>query len=166
VPVSVRTEHQRGVFDNRVSGLYAELPVAIADPVERLNAVRAQMRRLKASGQAEAGEALVALGRFAPPGVVARGERLAFKVPQRLLQTVVTNVPGPRRPLYLAGRRLLEIFPMVPLGDSIRLGVAIVSYQGALNFGVTGDYGTTADIGVLCRGIEGGIAELLAAAAP
>ncbi|MGA2014574.1 MAG: WS/DGAT domain-containing protein, partial [Solirubrobacteraceae bacterium] len=62
--------------------------------------------------------------------------------------------------LYLAGRRLEEVFPFVPLGPSVRIGIAIMSYAGALNYGVTGDYDTATDIDVLCRGIERGIAEL------
>jgi diacylglycerol O-acyltransferase len=85
-------------------------------------------------------------------------------VPQRSVNTVTTNVPGPQHPLYLAGRRMLESFPFVPLGGQIRVGIAIFSYDGGLNFGVTGDYETAPDIGVLCAGIGEGIQALLATA--
>jgi len=84
-----------------------------------------------------------------------------MRVPQRNLNTVTTNVPGPQHPLYLAGRRLLEVFPYVPLASNVRVGLAIYSYDGGLNFGVTGDYDTAPDIGVLADGIEHGLAELV-----
>ena len=85
---------------------------------------------------------------------------------RRLLDALVTNVPGPQYPLYAVGRRMLEAFPYVPLGGNVRVGVAIFSYDGGLNFGVTGDYDTSEDLQVLCDGIEAGLAELLAAASP
>src|SRR5439155_17367344 len=77
-----------------------------------------------------------------------------------------TNVPGPQHPLYLAGRRMLEAFPFVPLGGSVRVGIAIFSYDGNINFGVTGDRDTADDIGLLTTGIEGSMDELLAAGSP
>jgi hypothetical protein len=85
------------------------------------------------------------------------------RIPQRAVNTVTTNVPGPQHPLYMSGRRMLEAFPFVPLGGSVRIGVAIFSYDGNINFGVTGDRDGAPDIGVLCRGIKRGIAELLSA---
>jgi hypothetical protein len=87
--------------------------------------------------------------------------RVGSRLPQSSINTVTTNVPGPQHPLYLAGRRMLEAFPFVPLGGSVRIGVAIFSYDGGINFGVTGDRDSAPDIGVLCQGIERGIAELL-----
>ena len=165
VPVSVRSPGERGTYNNRVSAMFAELPVGIEDPVERLNAIRAQMEGLKESKQAVAGETLTSLSGFAPPLLLALGERVATRVPQRNVNTVTTNVPGPQFPLYAAGRRLLEAFPYVPLGGRIRVGVAIFSYDGALNFGVTGDYDTAHDIVVLCEGIEQGMRELVSCAA-
>jgi WS/DGAT/MGAT family acyltransferase len=161
VPVSVRSPGERGTYNNRVSAMFAELPVGIEDPRERLDAIRAQMEGLKESRQAVAGEVLTSLTGFAPPMLLALGERVATRVPQRNVNTVTTNVPGPQYPLYAAGRRLLEAFPYVPLGGRIRVGVAIFSYDGALNFGVTGDYDTAPDVAVLCDGIEQGMAELV-----
>jgi diacylglycerol O-acyltransferase len=96
--------------------------------------------------------------------LLALGMRVAFRVPQRSINTVTTNVPGPQQRLFLAGRRMLEAIPYVPLAGQVRTGVAIFSYDGALKFGVTGDYDTAPDIGVLCRGIEAGLAELVRAA--
>jgi WS/DGAT/MGAT family acyltransferase len=165
VPVSVRSPGERGTYNNRVSAMFAELPVAIEDPRDRLESITAQMDGLKESGQAVAGEVLTSLSGFAPPLLLALGERVAMRVPQRNVNTVTTNVPGPQYPLYAAGRRLLEAFPYVPLGGRIRVDVAIFSYDGALNFGVTGDYDSAPDVEVLCDGIEQGMAELVKLAA-
>lgn len=164
VPVSVRGAEEHGTYNNRVSAMFADLPVGIEDPVERLGAVSAQLEHLKHSHEAVAGEVLVGLSGFAPAMLLSLGLRTANRVPQRNVNTVTTNVPGPQRPLYAAGRRMLEVFPYVPLGGNVRVGVAIFSYDGALNFGVTGDYDRAPDIGVLCAGIERNMAELLEAA--
>ena len=165
VPVSVRMPAERGTYNNKVSAMFADLPVRIADPVERLAAVRVQMQDLKESHQAVAGSTLTSLGGFAPAMLLALAGRVATRTPQHSVNTVTTNVPGPQHAIYLAGQRMLEFFPFVPLGGHVRIGVAIVSYDGALNFGVTGDYETAPDIQVLCDGIDAGIAELLPQAA-
>jgi diacylglycerol O-acyltransferase / wax synthase len=164
VPVSVRRPGERGTYNNRVSAIFAELPVGIKDPAEALGAIRTQMADLKESKQAVAGEVLTSLSGFAPPMLLALGARLASRLPQRSLNTGTTNVPGPQYPLYLAGRRMLESFPYIPLFASVRVAVAIFSYDGALSFGVSGDYDSAPDIDVLCRGIEYGLAQLVARA--
>lgn len=161
VPVSVRTDDERGIYNNKVSAMFAELPVGLEDPLERLASVHEQMQTLKQSGQAVAAERLTALTGFAPAVLLALAGRVGTRLPQSSVNTVTTNVPGPQQPLYLVGRRMLEAFPFVPLGGRVRVGVAIFSYDGAVNFGVTGDADTAPDIGVLCRGIEHGVAELL-----
>jgi diacylglycerol O-acyltransferase / wax synthase len=166
VPVSVRTESERGTYNNQVSAMFADLPVGIEDPVERLDSIRAQMGGLKESRQAIAGSTLTSLSGFAPAMLLALGGRVAARTPQRSVNTVTTNVPGPQRPMFLRGARMLEYFPFVPVAGHVRIGVAIVSYDGGLNFGVTGDYETAPDIGVLCDGIEAGLAELLALSQP
>jgi diacylglycerol O-acyltransferase len=164
VPVSVRAPSERGTYNNRVSAMFAELPVGIADPVERLNSIRTQMEGLKESKQAVAGEVLTSLTGFAPPMLLSLGTRVFMRFPQRSLNTVTTNVPGPQFPLYAAGRRMLEAFPYVPLAGTVRIGIAIFSYNGMLNFGVTGDFDSAADIGVLAGGIEAGMTEMLGVA--
>jgi diacylglycerol O-acyltransferase len=167
VPVSVRTEDARGVLDNRVSAIFFELPVGIADPIARLDVVRRRMGELKASHEAEAGEALTSLLGFVPSPLTASATRLAIRVferlPQRTMNTVTTNVPGPPEPLYAAGREMLEYQPYVPLGTGVRIGVAILSYNGRIAFGITGDYDEAPDIDVLAAGIERAIASLVAA---
>jgi diacylglycerol O-acyltransferase / wax synthase len=164
VPVSVRRPGERGSYDNRVSAIFAELPVGIEDPALALQSIREQMAGLKESKQAVAGEALTSLSGFAPPMLLALGARLAGRLPQRNLNTGTTNVPGPQFPLYLAGRRMLESFPYIPLFAQVRVAVAIFSYDGALSFGISGDYDSAPDIEVLAKGIEHGLGELVALA--
>jgi diacylglycerol O-acyltransferase len=164
VPVSVRSGEEHGQYNNRVSAIFANLLVGIEDPVERLAAMRAQMEYLKHSGEAVAGDVLVGLSGFAPAMLLTLGLRAATRMPQHSVNTVTTNVPGPQRPLYAAGRRMLESFPYVPIAGHARIGVAIFSYDGGLTFGVTGDYDEAPDIDVLCRGIERSMRELVAAA--
>jgi diacylglycerol O-acyltransferase len=164
VPVSVRAPGEESIYENRVSALVAYLPVHIADPVERLAAVRAELSTLKASKEERVGEALVSLGRYAPFPVVSRGIRLVFSLPQREIVTVTTNVPGPQVPLYGMGRKLLEIIPYVPIATTVRIGVSIFTYCGNVTFGITGDFAANPDLDVLARGIEDGVAELRKAA--
>ncbi len=166
VPVSVRSASEHGEYNNRVSAMFAELPVGIDDPVGQLQSISAQMADLKHSHEAVAGEVLTSLSGFAAPMLLALGERLATRLPQRNVNTVTTNVPGPQHPLYACGRRMLEAFPYVPLGGHVRVGVAIYSYDGACTFGATADYDAAADVDVLCEGIEESLAELLRRARP
>lgn len=161
VPVSVRREGEQGIYNNRVSAMFAELPVGIEDPVKRLEVVRAQMEHLKEKKQAVAAEVLTSLSGFAPAVLLALGGRVFARLNQHNVQTVTTNVPGPQQPMYAAGRRMLHAMPYVPLAGSVRIGVAIFSYAGELSFGVTGDYDTAPDLDVLCHGIEEGMEELL-----
>ena len=160
VPVSVRAENEKGRFDNRVSAVFADLPVGLDDPVARLAAVRADMEGVKRSKGAVAGARLTQLSGFAPPMLLAAGQRLATSVPQTSFHTVTTNVPGPQRPLYFAGRRMFSNAPTIPLAASLRTAIGIFSYDGGLHFGLTGDYDTVPDLDVLARGIEAGVAEL------
>lgn len=138
----------------------ADLPVHLADPLDRLEAIRAAMSDLKAVREASAGEALITLGRFTPFPLASLTVRIAYRLPQREIVTVTTNVPGPQQPLYSLGRRLVEIIPYVPIATSLRTGVSIFSYCDRMTFGITGDYATTPDIDVLARGIEQGVSEL------
>jgi WS/DGAT/MGAT family acyltransferase len=163
VPVSIRTEEEQGQLNNRVSAMFAELPVGIADPVERLASIRRQMNDLKQHHQSTAGEVLSTLSGMAPPVLMALASRLFAGLEQHAVQTVTTNVPGPRHTLFAAGRPMRSAYLYVPLAGSVRIGVAIFSYAGLLTFAVTGDYDHAPDTDVLCRAIEAGIEELLAA---
>jgi diacylglycerol O-acyltransferase / wax synthase len=166
VPVSVRRRGEKGVYNNRVSAVFAGLPVGIADPAQRLKDIRKQMDGLKQSKQAVAGDVLVSLSGFAPPLLLALGSRAVTRSARLNMDTATTNVPGPQQPVQTLGRRLLESYPFVPVVGSIRIVVAIFSYDGGLYFGVTGDYESAADIDVLTTGVERGMGELLALLGP
>jgi diacylglycerol O-acyltransferase len=153
IPVSLRTSDARGMLDNRVSAVYARLPVGIADPIDLLSAVRAHMDTLKRSHEIEASAAIVGIGDFAPPVVAAVLAR-AVVHSQEIVQTVATNVPGPQFPLYVCGRRMREAYPYVPIAGHIRVGVAIWSYCGEVYFGITGDWDGAPDIEKLAAGID------------
>jgi diacylglycerol O-acyltransferase / wax synthase len=160
VPVSVRLPGERGVYNNRVSAVFARLPVGVDDPAERLALIRDEMDDIKASGQAVAGDVLAQLSGFAPPLLLALGSRVATRSARLNMDTATTNVPGPQRPVHALGRRLLESYPYVPIVGTIRIVVAIFSYDGGLYFGVTGDRDHAPDIDVLTAGIESGLADL------
>jgi diacylglycerol O-acyltransferase / wax synthase len=162
VPVSVRAKGEKGVYDNRVSAVFARLPVGLTDPVQRLHSIRAEMDGIKESKQAVAGDVLTSMSGFAPPLLLAMGSRLVTLSPRLNMHTATTNVPGPQQPVQTLGRRMLQSFPFVPVVGSIRIVVAIFSYNGGLYFGVTGDYDGAPDIDALTDGIAHGMDELLA----
>jgi diacylglycerol O-acyltransferase len=166
VPVSVRRKGEKGVYNNRVSAVFAGLPVGLDEPAARLEQIRLEMDGVKQSKQAVAGDVLSSLSGFAPPLLLALGSRLVTVSPRLNMHTATTNVPGPQQPVQTLGRRMLESYPFVPVVGSIRIVVAIFSYDGGLYFGVTGDYDGAPDIDVLTSGIERGMEELLALAAP
>lgn len=166
VPVSVRQPGEERIQDNRVSLMLPFLPVDVADPVQRLLTVRQRISESASSGEPVAGSSFTAASLYEPYLPVALGVRLAFRVPQRQLVTVTTNVPGPRKPVYAVGRRCLRIIPYVPIATRLRIGVAIFSYGDELTFGVTGDYDTTPDVEVFARGIADAVADLLATIPP
>lgn len=158
VPVSVRAEADRGALGNRVASMWAPLPVYEPDARRRLEAITATMGDLKQSGQAVGAQVLASLGEYAPPTIVAQAARLVAR--QRAFNLVVTNVPGPQIPLYTLGREMKEVYPVLPLADNTTLGVALLSYNGTIGFGLLGDYDTAPDLAVLAEGIEKAIAEL------
>jgi diacylglycerol O-acyltransferase / wax synthase len=162
VPISVRAESERGALGNKVSAMYAPLPIGLADPIARYRAIHEAMGDLKASGQAVGAEVLTSLAGFAPPTILAQAARL--QTVQRLFNLTVTNVPGPQFTLYLMGRPLLRLYPMVPLIENAALGIAIMSYDGRIDFGLQGDYDALPDLDDLAAALEGAIAELAAAA--
>jgi WS/DGAT/MGAT family acyltransferase len=160
VPVSVRGQGEHGLITNRVSGVFANLPVGEPDPVRRVALLRAQMDDVKSTYQAVGAQLLTEMLGFAAPTLLALGSRAAFMLPQPLVQTVSTNVPGPRFPLYILGRRMEGAYPYVPIGDNVRISVAIFSYLDRFSFGITADYDAVPDVDVLAKGIARGVAEL------
>jgi diacylglycerol O-acyltransferase / wax synthase len=162
VPVSVRTEAERGALGNRVSAMYAPLPVGIEDPIDRYKAIHEVMGDLKASSQAVGAEVLTQLAGFAAPTILDQAARLQGM--QRLYNLTVTNVPGPQLPLYMLGRTLRGFYPMVPLTLNTVLGIAIMSYDGHLDFGLLGDYDGMPDLHAFATDLADAIDELSAVA--
>ena len=158
VPVSVRADAERGALGNRVSAMYAPLPVGISDPETAYRRVHEAMAGLKESGQAVGAQAITQLGDFAPPTILSQAARLQMR--QRWFNVVVTNVPGPQFPLYVQGRRMTRLYPVVPLASNQALGIAIMSYDGNLGFGLLGDMDAMADLDDLAEDLEAGIADL------
>jgi diacylglycerol O-acyltransferase / wax synthase len=162
VPVSIRSEDERGALGNRIAAMRGPLPVYARDPVERLRLVREAMQGLKESKQALAAEVISGLEDFAPPTLLAQASRLNFST--RLFNLIVTNVPGPQFPLYLLGREMLEIVPIAFLPEHHALAIAIMSYNGKMNLGLLGDYDAMPDIDSVGGLIEESLEELLAIA--
>ena len=162
VPVSMRTAEEHGTMGNQVSAVFADLPVGISNPTERLAAVTSQLSSLKSSGMAIGVDTMLAAADLMPGTLFSLGARLAARLPQRAISTVTTNVPGPQVPMYLLGRRMTELFPYIPLGADIRITIGVASYAGRLTCGVTGDYDAVPDLQVLCDGIETATQELVA----
>ncbi len=162
VPVSVRADAERGALGNRVATMWAPLPVGIEDPVECFGVVHDAMAELKSSGQAVGAQVLTELADFAPPTIMSQAARLTAR--QRFFNLVVTNVPGPQIPLYLLGRELQAIYPQVPLAPRQSLGIAIMSYNGRLHFGLLGDFDAMPDLERLGEDLGAAIDELSLAA--
>src|SRR3954469_20816626 len=164
VPVSLRREDQRGgeELGNQVGGMIAPLPVGCEDPAECLRTITAAMSGLKESGQAVGASALTDLTGFAPPTIIDQAARLITR--QRFINLVVTNVPGPQFPLHFAGREMTDLFPIVPVARNLAFGVAIVSYNGTMNFGLTGDFNVMPDLEDLAGDFAEALQELAQAA--
>ena len=163
VPVSIRSEDERGDLGNRIAAMRGPLPVYVEDPVRRLRVVSEQMEGLKRSKQALGAEMIARFNDFAPPTLLAQASRVNFST--RLFNLIVTNVPGPQIPLYVLGRELEEVFPVAFLPQNHGLAVAIMSYNGRICFGLLADYDSMEDIEVIAAGISDSLAELEEAAA-
>jgi diacylglycerol O-acyltransferase / wax synthase len=167
VPLSVRRGGSG--YDNQIAPVAVSLPVGEVDPVERLAAIGHEMQDA-AADQAVAADTLTSLTGFAPPLLLSLATRAVSRTARGTgrhfgVGTVVTNAPGPRRPVYALGHALLEAYPYQPIAGPTRVGVAAFSYGGQICFGVTADYDAVADVDVLCRGIEAGAAALSGVAA-
>lgn len=162
VPVSVRAQDDHGTLGNRLVAMRGPLPVYIRDPVVRLGVVSAAMADLKESKQAVGAATLVAVNERMPPTVLAQASRIQFST--RLFNLLVTNVPGPQVPLYILGRKLEDMFPLAFLPENNALAVAIMSYNGRVEYGLLGDFDALPDIELIAEGIEQSLQELLAVA--
>jgi diacylglycerol O-acyltransferase / wax synthase len=162
VPVSVRTKEQRGALGNQVAAMWAPLPVGVENPAECLHKIAKSMEALKNSGQAVGAQVLTNLAGFAPPTILSQAARLQPRQP--FFNLVVTNVPGPQFPLYLLGRRLDVLYPVVPLAQRQALGIAVMSYDGHLGFGLLADYDALPELEQIAQELKRAIAALARAA--
>ncbi len=164
VPVSLRHLSEDGVLHNRVAAMIADLPVGIADPVDRLQVVHDRLHDLKNSGETEVTATIVDVSPHLPWVPVTTTLRTAARLlhhhVQRYINTVTTNVPGPPVPLWWMGRPVLRAWPAVPIGESVRLGIAIFTYGDDVTFGVTADRVALPDAHLVARGIEATVASL------
>ena len=159
VPVSVRAEDEHNRGGNRIVVMRGPLPVYIADPLERLRFVSHAMAGLKESKQALGAEVISGAQNFAPPTILAQASRLNFST--RLFNLIVTNVPGPQFPLYVLGREMVQAIPVAFLPENHALAIAIMSYNGQLNFGLLGDFDALPDIDVIGENIRAELGTLL-----
>jgi diacylglycerol O-acyltransferase / wax synthase len=162
VPVSTRDASQRMTLGNKVTTLMVDLPIGAPDAATRYAKVVEATRDLKQSHQAIAAQAIMGIGTWAPPTLHGLAARLVAR--QRLVNLTVSNVPGPQVPLYLAGARMLVTYPLMPLGETSALSVALTSLSGVMGFGFTGDWDALPDIDLLPEGLLASIEDLKKAA--
>jgi diacylglycerol O-acyltransferase len=161
VPVSLRTSDEPGQLTNRVAPVFVNLPCGEDDPLRRLHRIRVQMDDLKRSHQEVGSTTLTRLTDTAvAPALLTLATRTPLRLHNPVVQTITTNVPGPQFPLYVLGRKALELHPYVPITGGMRVATAIFSYLGRLNFGITGDFDAMPDLEVLAKGIRAGFDEL------
>lgn len=171
IPVSLRTEAQRGTYGNRIATMLTPIPTDVGDPAERLAATHEALRSAKERHGAIPATALQATYDFIPPALFARAARVTTSVAARLpgqapVNVIVSNVPGSPTPLYLAGARLEALYPVSPIAHGIGLNMTVMGHVGGLNYGVVADRDTVDDAFPLAAAIDDAHAELLALVKP
>lgn len=168
VPVSVRARAREtgtiGPAGNNISAYLVDLPVALDDPVQRLTLLRESMEAHKRGGQAIGAATLMGLVGLAPPVLHSLGVRMASRYSSSFYNVLVTNVPGPPRPLYAKGARMVEMYPVVPLGGRQAVAIGITSYDGHVHYGLTADYDAMPDVDELAEALAEALAELVESA--
>jgi diacylglycerol O-acyltransferase len=162
VPVSVRAEGENAALGNRVSSIFVDLPVGPMGAKKRLKLIVEKTKHLKDSNYAVGAEFLMNIGSWAPPTIHAMAARLAAR--SRVINLVVSNVPGPQIPMYIAGAKLLAQYPIMPIAEAMGLSIAVTSLAGTMAFGITADWDTLPDIELLAQAIDESLAELRKAA--
>jgi WS/DGAT/MGAT family acyltransferase len=162
MPVSVRTDADRGQLGNRVSSLIAELPIDEPEPWARLCRVVEMTRDLKRSGETQTIDLAGRLADWLPLGVMSRISQAGSQV----VNMIVTNVPGPQVPMYMLGARMLESYPVVPLMANEALNIAIFSYDGSLFWGFNADWDALPDLHGFVEAVPANFEALCAAAPP
>jgi len=164
VPVSVRREDQKGSLNNQVSAVFVDLPVGLSDPLARLSSIRGQMDEYKRTMSAVDANSIISMGNFIAPTLLSLGVRATMQAGQMWCQAVTTNVPGPRVPLYVLGKRMTSATAYVPIAGGTRCSIGIFSYLNTMTFGINADFDGYPDVDVLSGGIRRGIEQLLALA--
>jgi WS/DGAT/MGAT family acyltransferase len=163
IPVSVRTDEERGTFGNRVSGMIVPIPTDVADPRERLMKANEYMTFAKQEHQGLPASLMTDASNFIPPALHSRGARVAMEVMGRVrppLNVVISNVPGPPIPLYCAGAELQGNYPVSVITDGVGLNITVMSYRDKIDFGIIGDGDSTGDLWPLMDTMRKGLDEL------
>jgi WS/DGAT/MGAT family acyltransferase len=163
VPVSVRTREQMGTFGNRVSGMFVPIPTHVADTRERLMAAHETMRGAKERHRAVPAELLQDVTQFIPPAVHARASRVTMQLGARFApatNVVISNVPGPRTPLFIAGAKLLHNYPVSVITDGVGLNITCLSYLDHVDFGIVADHDQVDEAWSIMEAMEDALAEL------
>lgn len=162
VPVSVRSANAFDDTGNQVSAMLPFLPVEQEDPVEQLRLVHRRLARAKTSGQRQAGSVLMSAANYIPFMLTAWTVRVLTRLPQRGVVALATNVPGPRQQLRIMGRNVVKMLPIPPIALGLRTGIAMLTYDREMAFGITADFDAAPDVEELAQGIERGVARLVA----
>jgi diacylglycerol O-acyltransferase / wax synthase len=164
VPVSVSADEfaSGGERSGKVSALLVDLPVGEPEPLRRLAQMQFAMAGHSESGRSVSADSLVALSGFAPPTLHTLGARAANRLTRRMYSLVVTNVPGPQQPLYAAGARMREMYPILPLNKGQAISIALTSYDGGVFFGVNADRDAVPDVNAVAAAILNSLDELVA----
>ena len=158
-PVSMRKEGESGKMGNRVSAWQVRLPLEQEDPKIRLRSIHELTEELKDSQSALGVDLMMKVAEWTPPVLLSLGARAAGAA----TNTIITNVPGPQFPLYMLGARMLNMFPMAPLLDTMGIAIALFSYNGRINWGFVADYRLVPDLPVFRELVEKSFLEFAAA---
>jgi diacylglycerol O-acyltransferase / wax synthase len=163
IPVSVRAEDEMGTFGNRISTMIVPIPTDVADPKRRLERAHELLRRGKEHHAALPADLLTDASSFIPPAVAALAARTVVGILGRTrppLNLVISNVPGPRSPLYIAGARLEAHYPVSAVVDGVGLNMTVMSYLDHVDFGIVSDRDQIADVWPLLRAAQRAVDEL------
>jgi WS/DGAT/MGAT family acyltransferase len=150
IPVSVRTDEQAGTYGNRILLMSVPFHTDIADPIERLQTTHESLADMKERHKALPAELLQDANHFIPPAVFHRAARLTFRlstgVGRPAWNLVVSNVPGPQFPLYMAGAKLVANYPVSVITDGMGLNITVMSYNGQMDYGIVADRDQMPDV--------------------
>jgi diacylglycerol O-acyltransferase / wax synthase len=169
VPVSVRTEAEQGALGNRVSAMLVSLATGVADPVARLGRIREGVRSAKEQNRSVGPDVYSDWAEAGVPAVATRLSRLVtnlhlFDHVRPLFNLIVSNVPGPDVPIYMAGARMISLHPIGPIMEGVGVNVTVFSYLDSVHVGVQACWDLVPDVEVLARAMEESLVELVAEA--